>query len=234
MSVVTTDPVISNVLTPSQEQAVATSTDNQTLTKDSFLKLLITQMQHQDPFNPLEGIEFTQQLAQFTSLEQLYNLNDGFSSLSSVLTAQNNFKAIDLVGKEVVAEGKVLAVEGGQSTSAEIVLGESAAVTVNVYDEANQLVKKISLGSLPSGRHSFDWDATNNYGDTVDDGVYTFAVSALDAQGSGLEVTTLLSGKVSGVSFTTSGNPTLLVNGLGVGLGEVLEVKSNGSSTNED
>src|SRR5512143_1369392 len=82
--------------------------------KDAFLKLLITQLQHQDPLNPADSTEFTSQLAQFSSLEQLSNVNDNLTTLKLYQASINNAQAVSFIGKDIVAKGKTLQVTSGQ------------------------------------------------------------------------------------------------------------------------
>jgi flagellar basal-body rod modification protein FlgD len=208
-------------------QTKTTSNAQQTMGKDSFLKLLLAQMQYQDPLNPMEGVEFTAQLAQFTSLEQLYNINDKFTSLNSALQAQNNYQAINLVGKDGQFQGNNFAVLDGKSTGGALTLQDAAAsVSISVYDENGSLVRIMDLGAMAAGEHDLSWDGKDQKGSTVADGTYTFTVAALDSERKAVASRATMVGKITGVKFGTDGTPTLMMNGLSFALGQMLEVKS--------
>ena len=87
----------------SQQQGVSKAEKKETLGKDDFLKIFMAQLQHQDPLNPMEGTEFTAQLAQFSSLEQLYNVNQNLGSLKEVQEGTGKFESLNFIGKEITA-----------------------------------------------------------------------------------------------------------------------------------
>jgi flagellar basal-body rod modification protein FlgD len=208
------------------------TTGSQDLGKDAFLKLLVTQLQHQDPLNPMESVEFTGQLAQFSSLEQLTSLNESFSGISSALMAQNNYQAINLVGKDVKALGDTLSVIDGSSTKGLYTLEEVAAdVKVHIYDENGTLVRTMELGSQAEGDHDVEWDGLDQRGRSIPDGDYTYEVSAQDSEGSTVAVAQQISGRVTGVTFDQYGTPWLILNTIKINLGNVIEIMGPGYSS---
>ncbi|MDP2798765.1 MAG: flagellar hook capping FlgD N-terminal domain-containing protein, partial [Deltaproteobacteria bacterium] len=90
----------------------------QVLDKDSFLKLFVAQMEHQDPLNPMEAYEISAQLAQFSSLEQLYTLNENMNNLIAYQTSQNNLQLLSLINKNVEVVTDKLTLQGGKATEA--------------------------------------------------------------------------------------------------------------------
>jgi flagellar basal-body rod modification protein FlgD len=174
-----------------------------TLGKDDFLKMLVAQLQNQDPLNPLDGADFTAQLAQFSSLEQLSNMNTQLEVLNFYQSSLNNAQSVNLIGKEVTARGDGIKVEG---TSADLPynLSEVASnVTIKIYDEDANLVDTIELGSQQEGENSVTWDCSD-----VAQGDYTFEISAIDANGDEIPVYTIITGQVTGVTFK-DGSPYL-------------------------
>ena len=221
-------------LNPTAEPTIERVDGEQELGKDAFLKLLITQMQNQDPLNPTEGIEFTSQLAQFSSLEQLSNLNTSFSGINSVLQAQNNYQAINMVGKEITALGDSLSVLDGEITGGIIALGETSTdTTVHIYDEDGTLVRTLDMGALLAGQHELEWDGRDNNGDLVDDGTYSFEITAYDTEGQPINATSIISGVVSGVTFDSENQPWLLLNGLVVSMSQIMEINQPSETTAE-
>ncbi|MEW6266638.1 MAG: flagellar hook capping FlgD N-terminal domain-containing protein [Thermodesulfobacteriota bacterium] len=235
MTVVTQNPTLESVLPQVQQgQEIARVDGQKELGKDAFLKLLVAQMKYQDPLNPMENLEITQQLAQFTSLEQLYNLNSQLTNVNSTLQSQNNYQAMDLVGKEIKAQGSTLSVSSGSATGGSFTLEEAATVNVLISNEAGEAVRTLSLGQLAAGDHNIVWDAKYYTGATAADGNYTFSVAATNASGEQLTVDTRIQGRVTGVAFNTSESPTLVLNKLQVGLADVLEAWVPAASDDED
>ncbi|MCD6153923.1 MAG: hypothetical protein J7J07_08460 [Syntrophobacterales bacterium] len=190
--------------------------------KDDFLKMMIAQLKHQDPLNPLDGTDFTAQLAQFSSLEQLSNMNDQLKTLGLYQASLNNSQAANLIGKEITAIGNVIKVDG---TSADLTynLTEGAEkVVVSIYDEGGNLVDTLDLGSQKEGESSVTWNCSG-----IAAGNYTFEVSATDANGDVVPAYTMITGKVMGVSFD-EGSPVLSVNGQDIPLGDVISVNETG------
>ena len=230
MSTVSQSQVIESMLNTATSTAKTTA--SQELGKDAFLKLLVTQLQHQDPLNPMESVEFTGQLAQFSSLEQLTSLNDSFSGISAALMAQNNYQAINLVGKDVKALGDTLSLIDGSSTKGLYSLEEAAAtVQVHIYDEDGTLVRTLDMGTQDAGDHDLVWDGLDQRGRTLADGEYTYEVSAQDSEGSAITVAQQISGRVTGVTFDVNGTPWLLLNKIKINLGNVIEILEPGISS---
>ncbi|MGD8764774.1 MAG: flagellar hook assembly protein FlgD [Desulfobacteraceae bacterium] len=205
------------------------STSNM-LGKDDFLTLLITQMQNQDPLNPTDSVEYTAQLAQFSSLEQLSNVNKNLEYLQLFQASINNAQAVSFIGKEVTALGDGIQIVEGIAEACEFELAAPASgVTINIYDGAGNLVKIIEEGSMDGGRQSLDWDATDQNGNLLNDGDYTFEVLAVDADGQMVEAITYSTGIVSGVSFV-NGTTYFVVENQEIPIADVIEVNEVVSS----
>ena len=172
------------------------------LGKDDFLNMLIAQLQHQDPLNPAEGTEFTAQLAQFSSLEQLSNINDNLQNMGQFQASLIESQAVSYIGKEITAEGNSVQLESGRPVECNFELEANAALAViSVYDASGGFVTSFETGPLNSGRQSAAWDGTDRNGNPVSEGVYRFEVQAVDANNKDLSVTPLISSVVTGVSF---------------------------------
>jgi len=197
------------------------------LGKEEFLRLLVTQMQFQDPLKPMENTEFTAQLAQFSSLDQLSGINEGVKAFSDAQDGMNRGQAVNFIGKEVKASGNKVYAGGGASPS---VIGYSlnkdvSGITVNIYDQEGKDVRTIEIDPQGAGVHSVEWDGKNNLGETVSQGEYTFSVTAKDAEGKSFDTLTNIAGVVTGVSFE-AGTSYLLVSGIRVPLDHVTEVNA--------
>jgi flagellar basal-body rod modification protein FlgD len=172
------------------------------LGKDDFLNMLIAQLQNQDPLNPTDGTEFTAQLAQFSSLEQLSNIYDSLENMGQFQASLIDSQAVSYIGKEITAEGNSVQLESGRPVECHFELGANAALAViSVYDASGGFVTSFETGPLNSGRQSAVWDGTDTSGNSASPGLYRFEVQALDAENQNLGVTPLMSSVVTGVSF---------------------------------
>jgi flagellar basal-body rod modification protein FlgD len=194
------------------------------LGKDDFLSLLITQLQHQDPLNPTDSVEFTAQLAQFSSLEQLANINDNLSILMNYEASINNSQAVRLIGKEITANGNFLKLTAGESVGCNFKLdGNAALVVVTIYDASGAYIKSLESQDLAAGQHQIVWDGTDKEGNAVPGGNYTFEVIAADADGGSVKTSTFFSGIVDKIMFEN--NVTyVFVEGNKIALGDVIQV----------
>ena len=209
--------------------AAATTTVPQgTLGKDDFLKLLISQLKNQDPLNPMNGTDFAAQLAQFSSLEQLTNINANLEtsiSANSVLSQSiSNAMAATLIGKQVRATGTSFAYPG----SGDVKLGYNLTapaydVTVKVYNSAGAVVRTIHGLDTDSGDQTFSWDGKDDAGNAVAAGKYTFKVSATDSAGSAMQATPFMFGTVSAVRYKSTGT-VFVVDGIEIPLSDILEI----------
>jgi len=197
------------------EQQAGPENDASELGLDTFLKLMITQLNNQDPFKPMENGEFLGQIAQFSSVTGLDKLNNQFEGLSASLTSGQALQAGAMIGREVLVPTSVGKVSEGQSLSGQVQLDESTSeLTVRVYGEANQLVREIPLGKQEPGPVDFDWDGMNDAGEFVTPGTYQVRVSAKQGDGE-VELQTELFAKVESVNLSAANGLTLNLQGLG-------------------
>ncbi len=197
------------------------------LGRDDFLKIFLTQLQYQDPLNPMKGTEFTAQLAQFSSLEQLFNVNDNLSKIKSVQDEDSQFQALGLIGKQIKAQGDSLSLAEGKDATGAFSLDKGADCTVLVEDDAGNVVRRIPLGQLAAGRHVFTWDGRDEAGNELTPGSYKFEILALDQTGEAVGADTFICGVVSRVSLE-GGSPVLYVGDVPVTFDQVSEVQLAG------
>lgn len=193
-------------------QSVAAATQTQTTTaakakddamgKTDFLKLLVAQLQSQDPLNPQDPTQFTAQLAQYSSLEQLMNVNENLSGLGSAFNSGMRTNAAAYIGRNATVSGNQVTLSGGAAQKVQFDLGGNAKkVSVEVKDSAGALVSVTEMGALTSGLHDFTWDGKYANGTAAADGEYTFSVVASDENGNGLDVMPRFNGTVESISF---------------------------------
>jgi len=179
----------------------STQTRNQ-LSQSDFLKMFTTQMQYQDPLNPLDATQFTSQLAQFSSLDQLFKMSNSLTQLLQAGQTMNSMEALRLIGKQVQASGNSLVLQDGSAAAGSFTLADAATqCTVSIYDGNGTLVRTLSLGVSPGGEGQFSWDGLSDTGETMPSGTYTYKMQAKDLSGNAVQVQTRTSGVVTGVKL---------------------------------
>ncbi|MDI6789957.1 MAG: flagellar hook assembly protein FlgD [Thermodesulfobacteriota bacterium] len=197
----------------------------QIMDKDSFMKLFVAQMKHQDPLKPMEAYEISAQLAQFSSLEQLYTLNENMNNLIAYQTSQNNLQLLSLINKKVEVVTDTLTLQGGKATEARYELGEEAtSCVINIYDQNGALVRRLNLGSRHAGSYTLDWDGRDQKGAVLSDGRYYFDVVAKDATGHEVPVNTSICGRITGLDFEGGITMLVLEDGSRIGVADVVRV----------
>ena len=196
------------------------------LGRNQFLTLLVAQMQYQDPLNPMESQDFTAQLAQFSSLEQLYGVNDALANIEGSLSSQENENALDYIGKVVKTLDNTLTVAGDTVDSASYYIAEPGDITITVYDTNGLEVCEIDAGWQAAGEHGVDWDGCDQNGTPVADGLYAFGISAVNSAGEEMSGESYHSGEVSGVTYA-DGEAYLMVGERLVSPERVIEIKQS-------
>lgn len=203
------------------------------LDKDDFLLLLVAQLKAQDPLKPMDSTEFTAQLAQFSSLEQLYNVNDNLEYLQLYQASMNNSQAVSLIGKSIKASGNAIAAHGGNADPIHFALASDAdGVFVSIYDATGALVKTIESGGFGAGEQTIQWDGTNNEGQKVADGAYAFEIIAIDENENVVDTATFTVAKVTGITFK-NGIVYLVAGNKEIPIGDVVEVTETEGQFND-
>jgi flagellar basal-body rod modification protein FlgD len=169
--------------------------------KDTFLKLLVTQLQYQDPMNPVENTEFTAQLAQFSSLEALTDMNESMDQLSYLQGSVNNIQSLSFIGKQVSAKGNIIHYTGEDVGIDFNLDGNASDVRVKIYTPDGTLVRTIEIGEAAQGDVECLWNGTDSSGEQVGQGRYTFAVEAIDYDGLPVTSESYTMGEVTGVRY---------------------------------
>jgi len=173
---------IGKVLTTKDPKAVQ-SLKNSTLGKDDFLKLLIAQIKNQDPINPINPKEFTQQLTALAQLEQEYNFTDTLKQFGNVIESLNKTNLLSLLGKKVKLEGGLISTDG--SVKASYILPANAeTVKITILDENGRTVREWEIHNQSAGTHPVNWDGKDRYGNPLKG---TFRVK-VEATANGKEV----------------------------------------------
>ena len=225
---------ISPIATDAQGNAKQTGS-MQSLGKDDFLQLLVTKLEHQDPLNPMEDEDFIAQLAQFSSLEQMYNIAEGINSSNQwdflQMQSINNVMASGLIGRDVKAEYTGVYVDAGNSPQITYTLPSAAEqVQFVITDEMGTPVATLIQDSVGQGVNTFTWDGTDDQGNRVNEGFYLIEATALTEAGTTVEPSLSLVGTVEAVVYR-DGSAYLRVNGTEVPLGDITAIGEAGTYT---
>jgi flagellar basal-body rod modification protein FlgD len=211
--------------------AAASSATQETMGKESFLKLLVAQLEHQDPLQPMENTEFVAQLAQFSSLEQLMSVNSNLSLLQVSQMSMTNSQVTGLIGKDVEAKGDSLYVSGPGERKINFKLdGSAKSVTIRITSKDGKLVRTLEQGASSAGLNSATWDGKDSRGNDVGAGSYNIKIEAKDSEGKDVATSTQISGRVTGVSYN-GGVPVLEIGDTTVQVGDVIAIRAPASSS---
>ena len=181
--------------------------------KQVFMKMMVAQLEHQDPLNPTKGTEFTTQLAQFNNVEQQIRSNDYLEKMTSKDDQQQRWNAMSLLGRNVVLDRDSLQLDSNPGKQQfQFQVDAPAHVAARVTDSEGNLVKEVDLGKREAGSHRATWDGTNNKGEPVPGGEYT--IRAVPARGDGNPYQTQVQATVQEVKMGESGVQ------LGIGRGQ--------------
>lgn len=189
---------------------------------DTFLALLTTQLQHQDPLDPLDSNEFTQQLVSFTGVEQQIAANKNLEKVIDALAAQDMASSVNYIGKDVVAETNKAHLKDGQANWVYELESSAETVELTVKNAAGITVQKLD-GETAAGSHAFNWDGLDAYGSPVESGYYTLEIKAKTAGDNDVKTRSLARGTVDGVE-RVDGQNMLSVNGLLMSVDDVQAV----------
>jgi flagellar basal-body rod modification protein FlgD len=178
---------------------------------NSFLSLLTTQLQNQDPLDPLDTNQFTQQLVEFASVQQQVDMNTNMQTLISLQQTNEAASAMQMVGATVTLTGTSAALTSSAPASWTLNSAGPATGNVTITNSSGGVVFT-GTTSLNAGTNTYTWNGTGNTGQTWPAGQYTIAVTASSATGQSVTVTPQVSGTVSGVDLSKS-PPQLIVGG---------------------
>lgn len=199
-------------------------TDSLAATQDRFLKLLVAQLQNQDPLNPLQNSEVTSQLAQLSTVTGINKLSDLVSGLSSSFAEAQSLQAASVIGHAVLVPGNAISLTQGNAVAAVNLPQAVDQLTITIRDASGAVVHTADLGPQSSGLVKFQWDGVGDNGNAAPDGAYTYAATAAAAGKPVSGLTPLAYGVVSSVTLAAQG-AQLNVNGLGaVSLSQVNQI----------
>ena len=185
---------------------------SQALGQDAFLKLLMAQLQNQDPTQPADGTEFVTQLSQFSMVEQSVQQSTQLGNIATQLQGLQNQSATALVGKMVTVQNTGMTWNGSFAPTATVGLAAPAqSVSVQVQDSSGNTVRTMTLGQQAAGALAITWDGKQDSGQVAPNGSYSVNVTATAANGQSVGVSQTVSGQVTQVSLQ-NGTPTMTLN----------------------
>lgn len=190
---------------------------------DTFLQLLITQLKNQNPLEPLDTNQFTQQLVQFTSVEQQLKTNEYLEAMLQANQSNGQAQAVGYIGKLVTTSGVQTQLHDGEAVWAYSIGQAAPNSTVTIKDEAGNVVYTNQVG-LNAGTDFIVWDGTTSDGNKVSRGKFSITIDARDASGGLVPVTTELRGHVDGVD-TSGAEPILILGDIRIPLSSVTSVR---------
>lgn len=199
----------------------ATSSSTKSLGKDDFMKLLLAQMKNQDPLKPMDGTDFAAQLAQFTSLEQLSNLNTELKTQNVNQMTVGYAQSASMIGKQVTANsGNTITADGKLIDLSYNLAKDAQDVTISVIDKNGKVVKSWDESNQKAGVNKTTWNSAG-----FDQGNYTYEVVAKDVSGNAVSANTMDAGIVTAIHFRDN-KILATVNGREVSLSDITEIKT--------
>jgi flagellar basal-body rod modification protein FlgD len=202
--------------------AYSPTTSSTQESKDQFLQLLVTQLQNQNPLDPMSNEEFTAQLTQFSMLEQLEEMNQNMEQDMSYSQSLNNTMMLSIVGRtaSVVSDG--VEVSEGTAATSRLEVGSNGVATVEVKNSAGEVVASYTE-SVDAGWNDLTWDGLLSDGEQADDGSYTLSVTVEDAAENEIQSQLYATGLVQSIRFENN-LAVLSVNGHDYYASEIAEV----------
>ena len=223
LTTASTVPVTTTASSTSKGGASSSSTGAAVGSQDYFLKLLVAQMNNQDPLNPMDSAQMTSQLAQLNTVQGINKLSTQLDTLLGDVTSSQSLQASSLVGKAVLVPGTTLALSDGQAVGGVNLAGDASALTISITDGSGAVVKTVDLGQQDKGLVNFVWDGSTDAGSAATAGTYTFTARATSGT-SKVIADTLSTGLVASVTPSATG-ATLFVNGVGsVSMSQVAQI----------
>lgn len=207
---------------------------NANLDKDAFFKLMMAQLKNQDPMNPLKNHEMAAQLAQFSSLEQMSNMNATLTKIENKNSQPENFQALNLIGKTVAGDSsKVVRSQFDKvhdfNFAAPTDLSEAK---IKITNEKGESVREYKMNNLQAGANKITWNGMNEAGAAQPAGEYKFSIEAKDKTGQKINIKTEFEGKISGLSFSAEG-PVLQVGSQSIKMKDVRQITDSSVKNND-
>jgi len=219
---------------PSNDPNSQAASSQQQLNEDlnQFLTLLITQLENQDPLEPLDTNEFTSQLVQFASVEQQIQQNANIEQLIALQSANLVSDMVNFIGTTIEASGQVVPLENDNAEFSYTLENNANSTTISLRNEAG-LTVFTTQGELSAGKHNYVWDGKDGNGIKQPDGAYTVTVSSQDHEGNLLNVDNSIFGRITSAG-AENGTVTLFMGNIPTTMNEILAIKENPNNPQPD
>lgn len=222
---------ISGAVQSSTSGAASTALQQLSGNLDTFLQMLMTQLQNQDPTQPMDTAQFTQQLVEYSQVEQQIQTNQTLTTMNSSIKASATAAAVGLINQNVSVNGATQNLAQNGSVSWLYNLPEAASnVTLTVTDSNNNIVQTAS-GTTNAGTNSYNWNGINAQGNEATPGNYTLTVTAIDSNGNPIKASENPSGTVTGISFDSNGNPQVIIAGTAYAAANIVSINAQSTSS---
>ena len=216
---------VSDVLSEYRFEPKNKASGSNELGKNEFMKLMIAQMENQNPLDPQDNGAFISQLAEFSSLEEMQGISASVNNFTNQFKSSQALQASAMVGRSVLVPASSSPLSNGGTISGMVDLQESTgALGISIFNGSGELVNQFNLGQQAAGGVPFVWDGTNSKGEQMPFDTYTIKAQA-NQGGENKQLSTLLSANVNSVSIGQSGGISLNLSGMGtIPLEQVREI----------
>lgn len=227
----TTTSSTSGTTSTTTSTTAATSRSKLNANFDTFIKMLTTQLQYQDPMNPTDTTEFTNQLVMYSQVEQQMNGNDKLDKLIALQQGQGVQSALGYMGWEVSTNSSNLPLQDGEAHFEISVAKAAASVSLSITDSTGKFVRGLSLSDIDSTTGEIIWDGKDADGNVMTDGTYKISASAKDAAGKSVTTTVKTYGIVTAVDVDSNGDTVLKLGDMTISPDDIKSVRAPASST---
>ena len=217
--------VLNSIANPNFKGNPTRKVGNPELDKDAFFKLMLTQLKNQDPTNPLKSHEMAAQLAHFSSIEQLNNIDKTLKNMEKQGKPDHTAQLMGLIGKNVKGDSSVFVRNQNdkQHTVEFDLLADSKKVNIEVKDRFGKTIKAFEMKDMKAGKNSLTWNGVNEDGLDALAGDYRFEIKAINGKGRSIPVQTDFEGQITGMKFV-KGNPVLMVGNKTIKMKDIQEI----------
>lgn len=217
---------IENIQSIVNSSTTTSESSNKDLGQDDFLELLTTQLSNQDPFEPMDNGEFITQMAQFSTVSGIQDLQESFTDFAATMSQNQLVQIAPLVGNSVAVNSSAGYFDGEVMNGTIQLDSYASDVSLKIYSTNGVLVDELSLGPQYAGDLEFEWDGKDSSGDVMSEGAYVIQASAI-SDGKVVSLNTSVVAEVESVSLNNgSGSPTLNLKGIGeVSLNSVEQIR---------
>ncbi len=208
------------------------SKGSNTMDKDAFLKLLVAEIQNQNPLEPMDNQKFVEQMTQFTTMEQMTNMSSSFQDFIDASKATTKIQAASVVGKYAVIEGNEIKFKGNSAEGIVFNVEEGGEVLIRIKSPNGDVIREESLGFKEAGIHGYQWDGRNDSGTIQTEGTYNYDLVSIDSTGKEKSFGGVDGGTVEAIQFVDD-SIYVIVNGQKYNFEDIIEISEVPEDTQE-